>query len=239
MITTEESIIRLCIALVLGAVIGYERQAQNKSAGLRTHTLMCIGSCLCMIVSVNVAMSYYFGYGYHNSDPERIAAQVVSGVGFLGAGTILANQKARNVQGLTTAATIWVVAAVGLVTGAGYLAVAIVATVLIFLVLTVFIRVDTLLTERCRKYYILQVAMKNTVGQSRRMTAFFAEEKINVESFQALSGEEGPLAEFTVRISYIGRLQESDIIGKLLALKGVSKAEIVPEETKESAAGPQ
>lgn len=63
MVTTEESIIRLIVALVLGAFIGYERQAQNKSAGLRTHTLVCVGACLCMIVSINVAMGYYFGYG--------------------------------------------------------------------------------------------------------------------------------------------------------------------------------
>ena len=104
MISTEDSIIRLIMALILGGLIGYERQAQSKSAGLRTHTLVCVGSCLCMIISINIAMDYYFTFGYNNSDPERIAAQVVSGVGFIGAGTILANQKDRSVRGLTTAA---------------------------------------------------------------------------------------------------------------------------------------
>jgi putative Mg2+ transporter-C (MgtC) family protein len=128
MISTEESIIRLLIAIVLGGLIGYEREAQSKSAGLRTHILVCLGSCLCMIISVNIAMEYFFRYGYTNSDPGRIAAQVVSGVGFLGAGTILANQKGRSIHGLTTAASIWVVAAVGLVVGAGYLLTAAAAT---------------------------------------------------------------------------------------------------------------
>ena len=85
MISTEDSIIRLIMALILGGLIGYERQAKSKSAGLRTHTLVCVGSCLCMIISINIAMDYYFTFGYNNSDPERIAAQVVSGVGFIGA----------------------------------------------------------------------------------------------------------------------------------------------------------
>ena len=135
MISTEDSIIRLIMALILGGLIGYERQAQSKSAGLRTHTLVCVGSCLCMIISINIAMDYYFTFGYNNSDPERIAAQVVSGVGFIGAGTILANQKDRSVRGLTTAAGLWAVSAIGLVVGAGYLVIACVATALIFLVL--------------------------------------------------------------------------------------------------------
>ena len=100
MISTEDSIIRLIISLILGAIIGYERQSQSKSAGLRTHTLVCVGSCLCMIISINIAMEYYFEFGYRNADPGRIAAQVVSGVGFIGAGTILANQKERSVRGL-------------------------------------------------------------------------------------------------------------------------------------------
>ena len=75
-ISTTDSIIRLCVALILGAIIGYERQAQNKAAGLRTHTLVCVGSCLCMIISINIAMDHFLLYGYRNADPERIAAQV-------------------------------------------------------------------------------------------------------------------------------------------------------------------
>ena len=71
MISTEDSIIRLIIALILGGLIGYERQAQSKSAGLRTHTLVCVGSCLCMIISINIAMDYYFTFGY-NTTPNGL-----------------------------------------------------------------------------------------------------------------------------------------------------------------------
>ena len=230
MVTTEESIIRLIVALVLGAFIGYERQAQNKSAGLRTHTLVCVGACLCMIVSINVAMGYYFGYGYHNSDPGRIAAQVISGVGFLGAGTIVANQKAGNVQGLTTAATVWVVAAIGLVVGAGYLITAITATILIFLVLTAFVRLDTILSIRYRKYYKLHIKMKNTVGQSRRLSSFLSSENMQVEFFRSISEEEAPISELVLFISCHGFIKENEIITKLLALKGISMAEIERKE---------
>lgn len=83
-ISTVDSIIRLFLALFLGGIIGYERQAQSKSAGLRTHVLVSLGSCLSMIISINIAMDLYFQYGLTNSDPERIAAQVITGIGFLG-----------------------------------------------------------------------------------------------------------------------------------------------------------
>ena len=168
MISTEDSIIRLIMALILGGLIGYERQAQSKSQP-RTHTLVCVGSCLCMIISINIAMDYYFTFGYNNSDPERIAAQVVSGVGFIGAGTILANQKDRSVRGLTTAAGLWAVSAIGLVVGAGYLVIACVATALIFLVLTVFVRLDARLEGRFRKRYAMHLLMKNNIGQARKL----------------------------------------------------------------------
>ena len=128
MISTEDSIIRLIMALILGGLIGYERQAQSKSAGLRTHTLVCVGSCLCMIISINIAMDYYFTFGYNNSDPERIAAQVVSGVGFIGAGTIIFNHQI--VRGLTTAASLWATAGIGLTAGAGMSWLALAATIL-------------------------------------------------------------------------------------------------------------
>ena len=154
MISTSDSIIRLVVAIILGGLIGYEREARSQSAGLRTHILVCLGACLCMIISINIALDFYSVYGYTRSDPERIAAQVISGVGFLGAGTILANQKGHSVKGLTTAAGIWGVAAVGLVVGAGYLVTAAAATVLIFIVLTVFVRLDKMMRKRGRHSYV-------------------------------------------------------------------------------------
>jgi putative Mg2+ transporter-C (MgtC) family protein len=105
-----ESFARLGAAAVAGAVIGAEREITEQAAGLRTHMLVSIGSCLFTLASM-------FGFVGHTVDPSRIAAQIVTGIGFLGAGAIL--RERGSVHGLTTAASIWVTAAVGLALGAG------------------------------------------------------------------------------------------------------------------------
>lgn len=233
MISTEESIIRLIIAIILGGLIGYEREAQSKSAGFRTHTLVCVGSCLCMILSINIAMGAFFAYGYHNSDPERIAAQVVSGVGFIGAGTILANQKNRSVRGLTTAAGLWAVAAIGLTVGAGYIVVAVVSTVIIFLVLTVFVRFDARLSGRFRKKYVLEISMRNTVGQARKLSLFLQDKQLKIKKFTFHNDEEAPLAEVTLELTATRFTKEEEMISQLLAIKGVKKAHFYVADSEE------
>lgn len=233
MISTTDSIIRLCIALILGGIIGYERQAQSKAAGLRTHTLVCVGACLCMIISINMAMDYYFMYDYRNSDPERIAAQVVSGVGFLGAGTILANQKERNVRGLTTAASLWAVAAIGLVVGAGYMWVAIAATVMIFVVLRLFVRLDEFMKIHYCKQYRVHLIMKNSIGQSRRLNEFLNQQHLRLDSFRSLSEEDSDEADLYVTISSPHYISDSDILAHFMTLRGIKMAEMDPPITKE------
>lgn len=224
MISTEDSIIRLIMALILGGLIGYERQAQSKSAGLRTHTLVCVGSCLCMIISINIAMDYYFTFGYNNSDPERIAAQVVSGVGFIGAGTILANQKDRSVRGLTTAAGLWAVSAIGLVVGAGYLVISCVATALIFLVLTVFVRLDARLEGRFRKRYAMHLVMKNNIGQARKLSTFIHDHHMHIKTFHSHNDDDAPLADIDLELTAAHYMDETEIVSQLLAMKGIKQA---------------
>lgn len=118
-----EMVLRLGVATILGALIGLERERLERAAGLRTHALVSVGSALIMVVS-----TYGFPDGLSNSglDPSRIAAQVVSGIGFLGAGVIIFRE--NSVRGLTTAATVWCVAGVGLAAGGGLFAPAIVGT---------------------------------------------------------------------------------------------------------------
>jgi putative Mg2+ transporter-C (MgtC) family protein len=123
---TVEMILRLLLASALGAVIGYQRERAGKQAGLRTHVLICVGAALFAIIS-----AYGFGAA---SDPARIAAGIVVGVGFLGAGVIL-HREGGGVAGLTTAATIWAVAGIGLAAGAGLYIVSAVATAIILGVL--------------------------------------------------------------------------------------------------------
>ena len=118
--------LRLLVALVLGAVVGLERERQERAAGLRTVTMVSIGSCLFTIVGA---------YGFPNTDPSRVAAQIVTGIGFLGAGTIFLRKDL--VRGLTTAATIWTVAAIGMAAGTSRYFEAFFATLLILAVLMV------------------------------------------------------------------------------------------------------
>lgn len=132
MIGNIELLSRLVLAAALGSVIGFERERMNWSAGLRTHMLVCVGSALIMLVS---AFGFADVLGQKNVvlDPSRIAAQVVSGIGFLGAGAIL--MRGEVVRGLTTAASLWSVAGVGLAVGGGMYTAAIGATIIILIIL--------------------------------------------------------------------------------------------------------
>jgi putative Mg2+ transporter-C (MgtC) family protein len=118
--------LRLLVALVLGAVVGLERERQERAAGLRTVTMVSLGSCLFTIVGA---------YGFSQTDPSRVAAQIVTGIGFLGAGTIFLRKDL--VRGLTTAATIWATAAIGMAAGTAQYFEAVFATLLILAVLMV------------------------------------------------------------------------------------------------------
>jgi putative Mg2+ transporter-C (MgtC) family protein len=135
MITWQEIILRLFLAAVLGGAVGIDRQRYEWAAGLRTHMLVCLGSALIMIVSAygftGVQME-----GHISLDPSRVAAQVVSGIGFLGAGTILF-LKHEVVKGLTTAAGLWTVAGIGLAIGGGLYFAAGAATILVLIILVV------------------------------------------------------------------------------------------------------
>lgn len=130
MIADSEIALRLIISALLGMVIGYERERKDQPAGLRTHMVLAIGSALAMTVSINLSLEYH-----SNADPARLAAQVVSGVGFLGAGAIL--RHGISIKGLTTAASLWTVAMIGLAVGAGYTIAGVSATLLVMLALTV------------------------------------------------------------------------------------------------------
>jgi putative Mg2+ transporter-C (MgtC) family protein len=116
--------LRLLLAAVLGAIIGFQRERAHRPAGLRTHILIATGAALFTLIST---------YAFPTADPSRIAAGVVTGIGFLGAGTIL--HRTRVVEGLTTAASIWAVAAIGMAAGSGLYILSVVATVIVFIVL--------------------------------------------------------------------------------------------------------
>lgn len=130
--------LRILLAIGLGGLIGMERQFKHRPAGFKTHILVCVGSATIMVLSEYMFRKYHLEFGLM-SDPSRLGAQVISGVGFLGAGTII--HHGPNVRGLTTAASLWVVAAIGLACGAGFYFLAVVVTIGICLILFIFNKV--------------------------------------------------------------------------------------------------
>lgn len=125
-------LLRTFLAVILGGLIGYERQTKQRPAGFRTHILVCLGSMTVMLLSEIMFNKYYALYNI-TLDPTRMGAQVISGIGFLGAGSIM--RSGHNIKGLTTAAGLWSVAAIGLVIGAGFYLVAIIISLVLYIIL--------------------------------------------------------------------------------------------------------
>jgi putative Mg2+ transporter-C (MgtC) family protein len=163
-IAFSEILLRLCVAVVLGAAVGLERERVESAAGLRTHALVSLGAALAVIAS-----SYGFVDVTHAPnvvlDPSRVAAQVLSGIGFLGAGVIIFRKEI--IRGLTTAASLWVVAAVGLAAGGGLYAAAVAATVLALAILAVMKPLERRLTASRHRQLVTVVIDRRTMTLDR------------------------------------------------------------------------
>lgn len=153
----------LLLSILLGFAIGFERRLRSKEAGIRTHTIVCVGAALMTIISRNIG----------NGDPGRIAAQIVSGVGFLGAGMIVYKQ--HEVKGLTTAAGVWATAGVGMACGAGLYVVAVGATVVIFAVQ--FVLHSKLF--RSAKQYSVKIEFLHTGDENNVIKGIFGTDRFN------------------------------------------------------------
>jgi putative Mg2+ transporter-C (MgtC) family protein len=154
--------LRLLAALVLGAVVGLERERQERAAGLRTVAMVSLGSCLFTIIGV---------YGFGQTDPSRVAAQIVTGIGFLGAGTIFLRKDL--VRGLTTAATIWSVAAIGMAAGTAQYIIALFTTLLILSVLMVLKPIERRFFKRPNEAQ-LSLVVPRAEGEIERVRAALA-----------------------------------------------------------------
>ena len=143
MLSDSQIIYRLSLTVLLSGVIGLERQVQKRHAGLRTHILLALGSCLIMLTSLYVFDIYK---DITKLDPARIAAGVITGIGFLGAGTIIRDNE--GIRGLTTAASLWVVSGIGLAVGCGFCNAAVYSTVLTLIVLFVLRYVEGMMFFR-------------------------------------------------------------------------------------------
>src|SRR5438874_2294930 len=150
MISTQEIIVRLLVALVLSGAVGLQRALTGKAAGMRTHILVGVGSALFTLVS---------GYAFHTTaaNADRIAAQIVSGIGFIGGGTIL--KERGSIKGLTTAAGLWAAAALGMAAGAGLYSMGIASAVIILLTLVVLRRVELRFPRRALETWSIRIAL--------------------------------------------------------------------------------
>ena len=169
-VLTEESryLIGVLVALVLGFAIGWERKLRSKEAGIRTHTVVCVGAALMMVVSK-------FGFEDGSADLSRIAAQIVSGVGFLGAGIIVYRQ--HEIHGLTTAAGVWATGGVGMAAGAGLYIVAVGATIILIVIQCVFHIPCRLF--RSRRYYQVRIWFQNTDDDNVKVKELFEVQHFN------------------------------------------------------------
>ncbi len=174
-ISEIDIMLRLVVSCILGGLIGFERESLDRPAGLRTHILVCVGSALMTLVSI---------YGFTNfdtvtKDPGRIAAQVVSGIGFLGAGTIL--REGLTVTGLTTAASLWVVAGIGLAIGCGLFFAGIAGTALVFVTLVLFGQMERRHWSNKHRNRI-KIVVRDQPGQLGRVGIFFGKHDISIKN---------------------------------------------------------
>ena len=208
-------LLHLLVAVMCGIAVGLEREYRNKPAGVRTHMLISLGAALFMIISIQIATAARAS-GYSNADPGRIAAQVVSGVGFLGAGAILRTRGL--VLGLTSAATIWCMAAIGLAAGSGMLWTAAIASISILLILQFFTAIENFFRARRYRYMRMEVILKKEtrVHQVRRILREMGM-VISDESLNMVFGEN----HYHAVIYFRGDI-ETMLTDRLLNLKGVS-----------------
>jgi len=157
-VTQQAVVVRILLSILIGGLIGLERGMKNRPAGLRTYMLVCVGSCLIMLTNQYIYQCTGAG------DPMRLGAQVVSGIGFLGAGTIVVTRH-NQIKGLTTAAGLWASAGVGLALGIGFYEAAITAAVGIYAILTILQRLDSRVHKSIRVLE-LYVELHNTVAVS-------------------------------------------------------------------------
>lgn len=207
MISETQIILRILLGAALGAVIGFERERDNQPAGLRTHMILVIGATLAMVLSVN--LGYLFARPGTPADPARLAAQVISGIGFLGAGAIL--RYGFNVKGLTTATSLWTMAIVGLAVGAGYYLIGVVTTALMLLVLGLLNVIENRFVRTSVSRYIALQAnyRKGVVKAVRQLVNEFADDLLSFTIQKHVKNKR-------IRIQIVARISRDQTLEELV-----------------------
>ena len=213
-VTYLSVIIRIVAAFLLGGILGWEREMKNRAAGLRTYMLVCVGSCVIMLT--NQYIYQVFGVG----DPVRMGAQVVSGIGFLGAGTIVVTRR-NQIKGLTTAAGLWTAAAAGLALGIGFYEAAIVGALLIIVILTLMHGLDSRIRRRVLQMELyVEVDSKVSIGhiakEIRKLGAKI--EGIQIDRDYTF---EGGIRALVLSIRTPKKAKHEDLLAELQEIEGI------------------
>lgn len=226
-----QMVLRLVLSAILGGMVGVERGKGDRPAGLRTHVLVCVGSTLFMLVSI-------FGFGdttpVHSTvydlgvrrDSARIAAQVVSGIGFLGAGTII--HEGLSVKGLTTAATMWMVSAIGLAVGSGMFIVSTASTVLTLIVLTILHSWEKQIGLRGKtsnRYIVARVENRTAIVSD--IMNYLTLNGVKLKSLNVKSEDNNATLELEMFVKYNPEVDNMEIISGLHSIKGFMSLENV------------
>jgi len=213
---------RLFMAALMGGLIGWERELNHSPAGFRTHILVSVGSALIMLISI-YGFSDFVHLPHFTFDPSRISAQVVSGIGFLGAGTIL--RQGVTVSGLTTAASLWVVAAVGLSTGAGYYFPAVITTLIVFIGLIIRRWLDRIFWNK-KTRAVLEVWTDDASRLSEMVTIIGRSKSVSIKKLRIEEDRENESkVTFTIKIK--GTSLDADLLEELNQLEGIIRVEQV------------
>ena len=206
--------LRIAAAFVMGGALGWERERRSRAAGLRTYMLVCVGACVIMLTN------QYIYQVFHTGDPVRMGAQVVSGIGFLGAGTIVVT-KQNQIKGLTTAAGLWAAAAVGLALGIGFYEAALIGGLLIFLILTAMHTLDSHIRKNAQRVALyVEVDNHINVGQIAR-----AIRALNVEITSIQLDEEHVPGEhiraFLIVLRKNKKIRREDLFNDIQQIEGI------------------
>lgn len=224
-LTPLEIALRLLCAMFIGAVIGTEREFTHRPAGMRTHMLVALGACTVMITSQ--ALFYQYRVYGATPDPARLSAQVITGVGFLGAGTIM--KEGPTIKGLTTAASVWAVACLGVAAGGGYYAVAISATVCIMVTLVLFEWLQRKLMRDRYESYAFSVGCTNVAVALGQVNALAARSDVRVSGFQIQERKPGKY-EIGFKVDFNGRHASDHLQQFLTDLSGDESIDSVQSE---------
>lgn len=205
--------LRVVIAIILGGLIGLERGMKNRAAGMRTYMTVCLGACIVMLTNQYIFQVYGAG------DPVRMGAQVVSGIGFLGAGTIVVTRRSQ-IKGLTTAAGLWAAAGVGLALGIGFYEAAIAGTLAIFVVMTLLQGLDNRVHRKTKSLTAYIELDKNvTFGQFVRSVQ---ELSLDVRDVQREAGSESGTRGYILTVKALKRRNHIELTDELRELPGVT-----------------